>query len=196
MATFETFFKAIVKDIAVELTDEFDRNFERKAFFNEKWPEDKWANQKGSLMNRSGGLRRSVKKQVTEEGMITWSSSRKDAALHNDGGEITVTAKMKKFFWAMYYKSANAITYNVKKKAANNTKRNQKLSGEAAIWKSMALMKLGSKIKIPRRRFIGSHPKVDGIIKGIITDHLKHLETYMNQLLNPKGLGVRNVKFK
>lgn len=33
MQQFETFFKTILKDLKVELTDEFDRNFERKAFF-------------------------------------------------------------------------------------------------------------------------------------------------------------------
>lgn len=27
-----------IQDVAVELTDEFDRNFERKAFFDEAWP--------------------------------------------------------------------------------------------------------------------------------------------------------------
>ncbi len=29
--------KSILRDIAVELTDEFDQNFERQAFFSEKW---------------------------------------------------------------------------------------------------------------------------------------------------------------
>lgn len=194
MATFETFFKAIVKDIAVELSDEFDQNFERKAFFNEKWAETKWANPKGSLMNRSGGLRRSFKKQVNGDS-ITWSSSRKDATLHNDGGEITVTVKMKRFFWAMYYKANGAITQR-KDGTAGNTKRNQKLAGEAAIWKSMALMKTGSKIKIPQRRVIGPHPEVSRIINEISDEHFKELGDFMNQLLNPKGLGVRNIKFK
>jgi len=50
MQNFETFFKTILKDLKVELTEEFDRNFERKAFFNEAWQPTKWANHKGSLM--------------------------------------------------------------------------------------------------------------------------------------------------
>ncbi len=29
--------KNILNDIRVELTDEFDQNFERQAFFSEKW---------------------------------------------------------------------------------------------------------------------------------------------------------------
>ncbi len=99
---FETFFKAFVKDVKTELADEFDRNFERKAFFNEKWPGTGIPNNRGSLMMRSGGLRRAIKSSINGNS-IHFSSSRPDASLHNEGGEIAVTPKMKKFFWAMYY---------------------------------------------------------------------------------------------
>lgn len=44
MQNFEPFFKTILKDLKVELSDEFDRNFERKAFFNEAWKQSKLAN--------------------------------------------------------------------------------------------------------------------------------------------------------
>ena len=46
--------KKILNDMAVELADEFDRNFERKAFFTEKWASPKINNARGSVMNRSG----------------------------------------------------------------------------------------------------------------------------------------------
>ncbi len=185
MPTFETFFKALVKDVKTELTDEFDRNFERKAFFNEKWQETKWPNSKGSLLKRSGGLRRSLKSVINGE-TISWTSSRQDAALHNEGGEITVTEKMKRFFWAMYYKASGAITER-KDGGLAKTKRNQKLQGESEIWKNLALMKVGQKIKIPKRQFIGHHPQVDLIVKTTTNEHVKRLENDLfNTLKNKK----------
>lgn len=169
----------IVEDTAVDLTQEFDRNFERKAFFDKKWPSEKYANSRGSQMMRSGKLRRSINDTVTGE-TIKWSSGLPYASMHNDGGEITVTAKMKSFFWAMYYKSAGAVTFNVRKKAMANTVRNRKLDAEAKKWKALALMKVGAKMKIEQRQFIGWHPQVDRRIAIITNDNL---EDYNKALL-------------
>lgn len=108
---FETFFKHLVKDIQVDLSDEFDKNFQRKAFFDNPWHETRWPVSKGSLMLRSGALRRSILAFITGD-QISWRSSLPYASIHNEGGEITVTAKMKRFFWAMYRQSSNAITYS------------------------------------------------------------------------------------
>ena len=45
-----------IEDIKVEFDEEFDRNFERKAFFDEKeWPERKFDDGVGSLLQRTGG---------------------------------------------------------------------------------------------------------------------------------------------
>ena len=48
------FLSQILTDIKVKLGEEFDRNFERKAFFNEKWKSTKLTNSRGSLMMRTG----------------------------------------------------------------------------------------------------------------------------------------------
>lgn len=107
---------------------------------------------------RTGQLRNSLSYNVGED-FIRWSSSLPYASIHNEGGEITVTAKMKSFFWAMYYKASGAMT-KTKGGKVSASKRNQNLSVEAQQWKNMALMKIGSKIKIPQRQFIGDHPRV------------------------------------
>lgn len=85
----------------------------------------------------------------------------------------------------MYYKANNAVVYKVKTKQAANTKRNNKLTTEAAIWKSLALMKVGSKIKIPKRQFIGNHPQVDASVKRVVDVAVKKLEQDFKQLFNP-----------
>ncbi len=184
MQNFETFFKTILKDLQIELTDEFDKNFERKAFFDEAWQDTKWANSKGSLMMRTGAGRKSIKSTIEGEAIV-WRSSLPYMGIHNDGGEVTVTQQMKRFFWAMYYKASNAIVYKTKTKKAANTQRNNKLTTEAAIWKSLALMKVGSKIKIHKRQFIGNHPQVDASVKRVVDASVKKLEQDFKQLFNP-----------
>ena len=171
------FIKNIISDVRVDLTEEFDRNFERKAFFDKKWRGTNLPNQRGSLLMRSGKLRRSIisKQSGTQVG---WSSSLPYATINNEGGEITVTEKMKSFFWAMYYKSSNAIVFNVRKKAAANTTRNRKLSAEAQQWRNLALQKVGSKMKIEQRQFIGDHPIVRQRTEDIIGANFNELQTY------------------
>lgn len=163
--------KKITQDLAVELADEFDRNFERKAFFTEKWTSPKINNSRGSVMNRSGNLRRSIKYSV-RDGMILFSSSLPYASIHNEGGEITVTAKMKKYFWAMYYKAVGGITTKADG-GESKSKKNVKLTGEAAKWKGLALMKVGQKIKVEKRQMVGDHPQVAKIVKGVIDDNME-----------------------
>lgn len=158
--------KRIRADVSVELADEFDRNFERKAFFNEKWESPKLNNSRGSTMARSGNLRRSIQHRISDDA-ISFSSSLPYASIHNEGGEIVVTAQMKKFFWAMYYKSAGAITTKANGEASKS-KKNVKLTGEAAQWKALALMKIGHKMQITKRQFVGDHPEVGKLIKGVI----------------------------
>lgn len=165
----------IVNDVAVDLTQEFDRNFERKAFFNKKWEDTNQPNSRGSLMLRSGKLRRSINSKRSG-GSISWRSSLPYAAIHNEGGEIMVTQKMKGYFWAMYYKSTGGIQ-KLKSGKTSNSKRNVKLKGEAAKWKAMALMKVGTVLDIKQRQFIGWHPEVDKRIEKILNFNMEEFNT-------------------
>lgn len=85
----------ILKDIKVEMTDEFDMNFKRGAFFSEPWP----AKRDGSASHLilTGKLRRSIMSRIVGSSVV-FTSSEDYAAIHNYGGTITVTAKMKAFF--------------------------------------------------------------------------------------------------
>lgn len=175
-------FTDFLTDIRVNVMEEFDRNFERKAFFDQPWKNVKFPNRKGSLMMRSGALRRSLKSNV-QGNLIRFWSSQAYAGIHNDGGEITVTDKMKRFFWAMHYKALGGIRYNVKTKSAVFDKRGQRLSQEARMWKFMALKKAGGKIKIDARTFIGYHPRVDVMVKEAADHYFKGLEMYIRDTL-------------
>lgn len=161
--------KDFINSVRVELADEFDMNFRRKAFFNKKWPKTKHKYNKGSLLMRDGTLRQSISSKV-DGNSIQFTSSVDYAKIHNEGGQIVVNAKMKKFFWAMHYKAAGAITYKIKDRQMNNNKRNRKLDAEAQKWKAMALMKVGSVIKIEQRQFIGYHPQVKKAIERVFKE--------------------------
>lgn len=177
----QQFHKNVLNDVRIELKDEFDRNFERKAFFDKSWPKNKLLNRKGSQMARTNNLRRSINAKVTN-GMIQFSSSLPYASLQNEGGEVTVTHKMKKYFWYMFYEVSGHIKLR-KDGNARKSKSNTNLSIEAQQWKNLALMKVGTKMKIPAKQFIGEHPRIKQVIEDIVNDNLKDLnDIILNQL--------------
>ena len=182
---FKQFHQNIIKDVKTELKDEFDRNFERKAFFDQKWPTTKLINRKGSMMARSNNLRRGYIAKI-EGSKIIFTNSMPYAVIQNEGGEITVTAKMKKYFWAMYYQSVGGMTFSVKTKSLAKNKKNERLSIEAEQFKAMALMKIGTKIKIPSRRVIGDHPKVRECVERVVNNNLKELNEIILKNLKQK----------
>ena len=196
----QDFVQNFINDVAVELTDEFDQNFERKAFFTDKWPSTKLHNSRGSMMARNNNLRNSIKYDIVGE-QITWSSSLPYASIHNEGGEITVTEKMKRFFWAMYYKAAGAVSKSIeradgrilfvstdskekmKKQAKSKSQRAERMNKEAQQWKALALMKVGQKIKIDKRQFIGDHPQVRQAVETVWNDSFPDFKNYINQII-------------
>jgi len=83
----------ILKDLKVELLDEFDKNFQRSAFFTHRWPARKSGdqeNKKGTedstrkLLIRTGKLRRSISAKINGTS-ISFTSSEDYASAHNEG---------------------------------------------------------------------------------------------------------------
>lgn len=163
--------KQILRDIQVELLNEFDQNFKRQTFFSEAWQRRKSPIRPGrAILVDTGGLRRSVTSYTTENSTV-FRSEHPAAAIHNEGGEIKVTEKMKKFFWRKYYETTGSFG-RIKDGTLRKTKKNIQLSTEAEFWKFMALMKVGTTIKMPKRQFIGVAPEVEKTVREIIEDNL------------------------
>ncbi|MBR5599911.1 MAG: phage virion morphogenesis protein [Bacteroidaceae bacterium] len=161
----------ILNDIRIDLSDEFDRNFERQAFFSEVWQRRKSPTRPGgSILVDTGRLRQSISSRTTENS-ITFFTNEPYAAIHNDGGEIRVTAKMKRFFWHKYYEATGSFGRK-KNGERRKDKRTTQLSTEAEFWKFMALMKVGRTITIPRRRFLGTSPEVEQTVREIIEENI------------------------
>ncbi len=159
----ERFISRTLKDLSVELKNEFDRNFEREAFFNQRWARRKWNDDESrGLLAGTGTLRRSIRAETTPQSVV-FSSDTPYAAIHNEGGTITVTRRMKGYFWRKYLLATGGT-------GGGRTPRNAEPSTEALFYKRMALKKVGSKIVIPCRRFIGLHPEVERIIREVTED--------------------------
>ena len=84
--------KDILDDMRVELSDEFDKNFERKAFFTDAWKARKDPKANGSLLVVSGRMRRSIKGSVEGDG-VRFTSDTNYATVHNEGGSGFVTVR-------------------------------------------------------------------------------------------------------
>lgn len=172
----------ILKDIRVEMSEEFDKNFERQAFFSGAWERRKSPirNKGRAILTDTGVLRKSIGSRITENS-ITFYTTLPYAAIHNDGGEIVVTRRMKRFFRAKFYESQGGFT---RKKAGIGSRRElsdggfyawtskMSLNPEAEFWRFMALKKEGSTIRIPRRRFLGTSPEVEQAVREIVEENL------------------------
>lgn len=176
-------FRKILRDIKVDLADEFDRNFERQAFFSEAWQRRKSpVRGDGHILLESGALRRNITSR-SDDRSITFFSDLPYAAIHNEGGEIKVTRKMKAFFWHKYYEAVGGFGRK-KNGSLRQDKRNRQLSSEADFYKAMALMKVGDSVKIPRRRFLGTSPVLEERVKKIVEENLaSYFETYITDTL-------------
>ena len=112
------------------------------------------------LLNQSYALKASGKidKADLTEVIISFGEGLNYAAIHNEGGTITVkvSAKMKRYFWYMYKKT------------------------EDEKWKWMALTKNETlTIKIPKRQYIGESETLMNNLDKMFIDRIKQ---YFNSL--------------
>jgi phage gpG-like protein len=169
----------ILRDLRVELTDEFDKNFERQGFFSEAWQRRRSpVRPGGTTLVDTGALRRSIGSRI-EGDSIVFTSTLPYAAIHNEGGEIAVTARMRRYFWAKYYEASGSFGRR-KDGSRRQDKRTKRLETAAEFWKCMALMRVGQKIRIPKRAFLGYAPEVEQSVREIIEENLtayfKHIK--------------------
>ena len=116
------------------------------------------AGQYGPLLSRNNHLMMS-NDYVPMDGRVLIRNTVDYASAHNDGADIAVTERMKKFFWAKHYESKEALG---------------KAAAEAKFWRNMALKKPGSHIKLPRRHFLGPNRAVDKIVSDITNTELRN----------------------
>lgn len=137
---------------------------------------DGWAESKTGIIKKAGGkmliekgnLLRGITQQVNGTKVMVYviGVAAKYAEIHNIGGTITVTPKMRKFFWAKYYENSKKIV----------TLQNGKLSTKsvainqiAEYYKNLALAKT---LVIPKRRYIGNSATLNHEINNYLYENL------------------------
>lgn len=158
------FVNRILKDLKVDLTETFDRNFERKAFFSgAPWQPTKRPVSRGSLLVRTSAMRNSIKSTIQGESLV-YSSSKPYTGIHNEGGTINMPARKQ------------VIHFNKKGRFNKNNKKAsyaQKASVGAYT------------VKMPKRQFIGDAPEVTKIVNEVTTEHVKReLKDYITKSFN------------
>ncbi len=151
----------IVAEVA---TDFFKQRFTEKEWEGTTWKPTSFPAGSGSLMLRSGALVNSIRPSVVGAGRVVISAGESKvpyAQIHNEGGQITVTPKMKKFAWAKHYQ-------------AGGSPKGQDPTPQAKFYKAMALKKPGSTINIPQRRFMGYSPRLNEQILASLKANYNH----------------------
>ena len=143
----------------------FQDNFRQGGFQDngtQAWQRKKRPDKYGPLMSSRQNLYGSIYYRP-EDYKVTVGTEVPYAAIHNEGGDIVVTARMKRFFWAKY-RETNGGSW---KRNAKNT--------EAEFWKTLALKKVGSVIHIPQRKFIGESQELTDKINTTIEDEINKI---------------------
>jgi len=138
----------------------FKQNFRRQGFLNnslEPWRKKSSNTSNSLILVQSGRLRDSLHAESNRPDRIVFMPGDLPYAdIHNNGGKIAVTAKMKRYFWYLYNKSIGKQKGRKKKNGElREDKANARYSQLAEFYKSMALKKVGSYIQIPKRQYIG-----------------------------------------
>ena len=146
--------------VAIESKNFFKDGFKKGGWTDKSFQE--WKPRKSPLggqkvligKDNTKNLMQSIRTVEKNQNRVRTGSDLEYAETHNEGAEITVTANMKKFWWAKY----DELSGKVKKTNTgkmSRAKANLRANAKAEYCKNMALMKVGSKIKIPKRQFIG-----------------------------------------
>lgn len=112
---------------------------------------------------KSGKLMHSIRKLEATDNRVVIIADSDYAEMHNEGGYITITPQMKKYFWALYYKEAGK---GVKRSSRGAIYQSVKVGKKASFCKAMALKKVGEKIKIDQRQFMGESKELMKLLDG------------------------------
>jgi len=161
----------IIQQCAVQALAFFKQSFINQGFTDNALV--KWKGREGGpkntgravLVNR-GVLKRGlrIKKTSIDGAVVGMDDAIPYADIHNYGGEIPITAQMRRFFWAMYYKYGGG-------QEKGHSQRAQAVNDLANFYRNLAITK-DQVIKIPKRQFIGDSATLERQLKTYITGEL------------------------
>lgn len=126
--------------------------------------------QYGPLCSRQNHLMDSIT-YTPSSGKVEISTPVSYAPFHNNGADITVTPRMKKFAWRQFFTAAG-----INKSDTPEVKK-QKIAGigaEGKMWRGLALTKK-SRLRIPQRRFMGKPKELIDKVNAMIEAEVKKI---------------------
>ncbi len=146
LADYNALRRKLPRMYGIEAVNLFKENFDKEGFIAGNGRLQKWEktrrNTGRKILTKSRRLRRGIHIKRIGNGRVVVGvdSNIKYAALHNFGGTIPITPKMRRYFWAMFKKTGDSY------------------------FKGMALTKK-TEFVIPERKFIGNtsamEPRLD-----------------------------------
>lgn len=176
--------RSIFRHIQVTAKTEGE-NFFHESFRRQGWLDDSltpWAKRAHDdsgrgILTKSGALNRSIKGRIAGNNIhFATDGNIPYARIHNEGGTITVTLRMKKYFWAMYIRASGRISMR-KDGSRRKTKANREISSKAMFYKAMAMKKVGTQIKIPKRQFMGESKT---LMRNLENHFFKIIDQHLN----------------
>ncbi|WP_312399523.1 phage virion morphogenesis protein [Chryseobacterium sp.] len=146
---------ALPQKAAIVMVNFFKRNFDVGGFVDQpfqKWKKSTYPGARKTMVH-SGNTRREIRKiRITRMRVVGGIANHNHyAKIHNEGGKIPVTPKMRRFFWAKYKETGKEY------------------------WKGMALTKK-THFTIPKRQFIGSSKALEKAIDRLIINELRNVQ--------------------
>lgn len=122
----------------------------------------------GPLLSRQNHLMNSW---VVTEGAysVKIENPVKYAPYHNEGADITVTPRMRKFAWRKFFEASKISKGDT---ASVRKQKESAMSGEGRMWKGLALTRK-TRLHIPKRQFMGKPKELVDKVNKVIDDELK-----------------------
>ena len=132
-----------------------------------------WQGKSRAILVQRGRLRNNIRSGRRRMNSAAVVSDLPYSLIHNEGGQIPITPKMRRFFWAMYKESTKGLT-KTKKGTIGKSKHNQKIMANAQIWRNLALTKK-KHFNVPARPFMYHSADLNAKLDRYIDKFIKGL---------------------
>lgn len=183
------------RKLGVLAVQHFKQNFRDSGFRNgglQPWKRslrevsgDKRASSRYKTLTSARNHLMNSTESIVGKGYVSIVNSVPYASIHNEGGTINqnipISQDMRKFAWAMFFKSAG-IHKGKKSKGATSP---ENLSPEALKWRGLALTKkstLSRSIQIPKRQFIGESQELTEIVTNEIEQTIEKVKNGISSI--------------
>lgn len=184
------------RKLGVLAVQHFKQNFRDSGFRNgglQPWKRslrevsgDKRASSRYKTLTSARNHLMNSTESIVGKGYVSIVNSVPYASIHNEGGtvhqNIPISQDMRKFAWAMFFKSAGIRKGKKKSKGATSP---ENLSPEALKWRGLALTKkstLSRSIQIPKRQFIGESQELTEIVTNEIEQTIEKVKNGISSL--------------